>query len=265
MNPIELEMRLQDHICISFKSCQRQVYYSVLPATPKMRNFWFDGRLDLRKGDVVRILKAIIRGDDVRASRIENVTNGAKVASRIEGVLMTESPIELEEPIVGRITGIEIRSNDVTYFDLEEGVLIDDQVFVPAGESKRGHGVLEQVIRSEIEEYLKVCDPYVSCDTLDLLANSPQGTSILLLTDKIHSPQRFRDCIADLRDRSIDIDVRILKHLMHGRYMLTRGKGWTVDHSLKDFGKKDSLIHRLIGSSLLEENFDRRWAQATVL
>jgi hypothetical protein len=239
---------------------------SAYPSKPsQMRTFWYDGRLDLRRGDVVRILKAIVKGDEIRATRVENVSKGSSETSKIDGVLMSDQKVEFDEPIVGRVISVNIRSNNVTYVDIEEGVITDDQVFIQAGEPDRGIEVLAAIIANEVEDYLKVCDPYVSTVTLDLLARSPRETRILLLTNNIHGRKAFDTRLAELSRRGIVIRTKVLEGFAHGRYMLTQGRGWTVDHSLKDFGKKDSLIHRLKTSSELEENFDKRWTRATTL
>lgn len=52
---------------------------------------------------------------------------------------------------------------------------------------------------------------------------------------------------------------------LHDRYILTKGNGWSIGHSLKDFGTKDSLVIKLASSVDMESNFDDRWNKALLI
>lgn len=52
----------------------------------------------------------------------------------------------------------------------------------------------------------------------------------------------------------------------HDKFILTRGEGWSIGHSLKDFGSKDSYLTKMAASVDAESAFDDNWNQAmTVL
>ena len=53
---------------------------------------------------------------------------------------------------------------------------------------------------------------------------------------------------------------------LHDRFILTRGEGWSIGYSLKDFGSKNSYLAKMVGSVDAESAFDDNWNQAmTVL
>jgi hypothetical protein len=68
----------------------------------------------------------------------------------------------------------------------------------------------------------------------------------------------------DLRSRGHAVEIRLgKKDEMHGRYLITEGAAWMIDHSLKDFGTRDCAAARLSPSVReLEELFDMRWIRA---
>ena len=43
------------------------------------------------------------------------------------------------------------------------------------------------------------------------------------------------------------------------------GEGWTVGHSLKDFGTKPSLLTKLASSLEAERAFDENWIQTEIV
>ena len=49
---------------------------------------------------------------------------------------------------------------------------------------------------------------------------------------------------------------------IHHRLILTQGEGWNSDHSLKDFGTKDSQLIKLPSSIEAEDAFDDNWKQS---
>jgi len=89
----------------------------------RKRVMW-DGQLNVTKGDKIEILRGIIMRDiydsDIRATTIRNLTRDIKLRSRIEGTMMSESPIDFDPPMRGYAENIEVRSNNTTYFDIVE-------------------------------------------------------------------------------------------------------------------------------------------------
>lgn len=52
---------------------------------------------------------------------------------------------------------------------------------------------------------------------------------------------------------------------LHDRFIITRGEGWSVGHSLKDFGSKNSYLAKMVSSVDAESAFDDNWNQATMV
>jgi uncharacterized protein (TIGR02391 family) len=83
----------------------------------------WDANLQISKGDEIEITRGI--GDsntgDIRASVMKNVTTGREERSRIEGVLMTTMPEDINPPIKGIVREIRA-SSSATVFELVEGI-----------------------------------------------------------------------------------------------------------------------------------------------
>lgn len=103
--------------------------------------------------------------------------------------------------------------------------------------------------------YVKIWDPYISPDTIKLTSWIPANIDILILTDNIADEQQIKVEATSLKNRLL-----IKKgQAQHDRFVLTKGEGWHVGHSLKDFGTKHSRISKM-PSSVDEENaFDESW------
>jgi len=67
----------------------------------------FDGLLEVRRDQIVKIVRAVQGSDPLRASMVENLTTGQKQTSRIEGVMMANGPVPLTKPIIGRVISSE--------------------------------------------------------------------------------------------------------------------------------------------------------------
>ena len=213
---------------------------------------WYDGLLDLRKGDRVKIIKGIQEayGDyTLRVNDFDVVTTGAHHSSTFDSN-------QLKEPIVGKVINSDVsRGKEATFFEIVEGQF-DDHVFVTTGQFEKGQDVLRDILSSIRDEYVKIWDPYISVDDIKLISNIGNSKTILILTDSINDVEKVKQ-EAQLLPNRVLIKRRHDKD--HDRWILTKGEGWHVGHSLKDFGKKTSSITKLT-SSLQEENeFDEIW------
>jgi hypothetical protein len=144
---------------------------------------WINEAIELRKGDIVRIVRAI-REIPLRVTELENITTNVVITSKDEGIIMTRQPVTLAEPIIGKVISSTRGGNNVTSFVIDEGSY-QDYVFVRAGEKQKGENALSDILKNQIDTYVKISDPYISPDTIKLLSNVRSGTNILLLTDNI--------------------------------------------------------------------------------
>jgi len=82
----------------------------------------WDSGLQISKGDEVEILRGIVYGENnIRASVMKNLTTGREERSRIEGVLMTKMPTDLQPPIKGVVQSVRALATE-TEFNLIKGV-----------------------------------------------------------------------------------------------------------------------------------------------
>src|SRR2546425_9503117 len=147
---------------------------------------YIEGNLALRKGDVIRIRQGTKDGPLIRATEIENVTAGTTLHIQIDEKRIGEWPVVFEPEITGRVQGVDyMTDNDalVTSFSLATGVYIDDNRFFPAGSFQEGQDVLRRLLEGDMGGYIKITDPYMSPEGLDLTNSIRKGTVVRVLCD----------------------------------------------------------------------------------
>ena len=97
---------------------------------------WFNQAIELRKGDIVKIVRAFKDEAPLRVTVLENMTNPQVLESTDERVVMTKSPVTLPEPIIGKVISSTPKSNNTTSFVIEEGSY-QDHVLLELERSKR--------------------------------------------------------------------------------------------------------------------------------
>lgn len=131
----------------------------------------FYGLIDLRKGEIVKILKVFPDNRNlISATVIENLTTGQRFRSRYEGVIAANPSVLLANPIIGKV----IQSNNTGHDTSFEFVLgtYQDHVFVKAGERQKGQDALIDILKNQLHSYVKVCDPYINQETIKRISNA---------------------------------------------------------------------------------------------
>lgn len=142
--------------------------------------------------------------------------------------------------------------------------------FIQAGKVYSGKRFFEEEVISKLDGEVKICDPYCGVGTLDILAGITEGVKIYLLTQVIEDKEKFKRYLTHLTKEkpNIKIEVRIhSKSKLHDRYILCKDQCWSVGHSLKDLGKKDTIITQL-GEEVINAlhlAFNVRWKEAIPL
>jgi len=171
---------------------------------------------------------------------------------------------ELPEPIIGRVVSSRLQPStggtDTTFIVIEVGNLVD-YVFVKAGEVKKGQDALKEIFTHRTDEYVKICDPYISVETIKILSNAGNSITIDILTKDIKDINAVKNEADKLPNRII---IKKLSNIHH-RLILTKGEGWISDHTLKDFGKADSQLIKLASSIEAEDAFDENWIQSKTI
>jgi hypothetical protein len=148
----------------------------------------------------------------------------------------------------------------ILHLVIEEGSY-QDYVFIRAGEKQKGENALSDILKNQLEMYVKICDPYVSLDTSKLLSSVSSDINILILTNIIKEANTVKQEV-----RKINNKVSIRKGTgSHDRFVLTRGEGWSVGHSIKDFGSKTSYLAKMASSVDAESAFEDNWNQAMII
>jgi len=141
------------------------------------------------------------------------------------------------------------------------------EMIIPPGEPFSGSLRLKEILRS-IQGYAKIIDPYVDETTLELLLQIPEDLPIKLLTEHTGGEEKerqFRRACQRFKTERPRLQTRKCEpKLLHDRFILTQTQGWNVGSSLKDIGKKLSMIKEISIESKIEaeKKFDEIWRNA---
>ncbi len=124
---------------------------------------------------------------------------------------------------------------------------------------------VEEVLRS-LKGEIRICDTYVDSKTLDFLAEIKGASTVQLLTENVQDSGRLkRDLAAFQKEHAVPIEIRVsIPGRLHDRYVLHSDGMLLVGASLKDLGKKQSMIVALSSAFGLEvaRIFGRAWHDA---
>jgi len=130
-------------------------------------------------------------------------------------------------------------------------------------------GVRElESILGNVDGYVKIIDPYVDEETLNLLIHIPEKLSIRILTSFTggkDKESRFKKMCQKFRVERPRFEIRKCdQDLIHDRFILTKSKGWSVGTSLKDIGKKLSMIKEMSTQAKAETEkiFEQIWSNS---
>lgn len=180
----------------------------------------FDGNIDLRRGEIIKIIRAVPNDSFlIRATVFENITTGQTFKSHFEGVIAVNPPQTLAEPIIGKVKSVRNNSYSTT-FEIEPGIY-QDHIFVRAGEKEKGQDALIDILKNQLSTYVKIWDPYIGPDTIKLISNVPSNIDILILTENIADRPNV---IANLASITNKISIRKGSGF-HDRFILTKGEG----------------------------------------
>ena len=126
---------------------------------------------------------------------------------------------------------------------------------------------LKEILRS-VQGYAKIIDPYVDETTLEFLINIPKGLPIKVLTEYTggkEKERRFKRACQRFKVERPHFQIRKCKpKLIHDRFILTQTQGWSIGPSLKDIGKKLSMIKEISSQTKdeAEKVFDQIWSKS---
>ena len=80
---------------------------------------WDGEQLNVRPGEIIRILRGMRNNGNIRATTVEKVRAKTVLKSRVGG-LMVNPPIDFNPPILGKVVGNVSIQGETTYFELQE-------------------------------------------------------------------------------------------------------------------------------------------------
>ena len=141
------------------------------------------------------------------------------------------------------------------------------EIIIPPDKPFTGQRILTEIIE-KAQGYLWVMDSYVDRKTLDLLHDAPEGIPIRLLTCNTggaDKEKRFLRACKNLKVERSGFEIRKCdSKLIHDRFILTKNKGWTIGASLKDAGKKLTMITEMSieTSKKMQIHFEEIWKKS---
>lgn len=139
---------------------------------------------------------------------------------------------------------------------------LKSSILIEPGKPFTGKRIMVGNVMAHLKGEIRICDPYCGVRTLDILNEISGKNKILLLTQTLENKKRFLREFTDFKKEHPNIEIRIYKaREIHDRYILTKELAWLVGHSLKDLGKKETVITKLrkdVGNAL-QKAFNERW------
>lgn len=150
----------------------------------------------------------------------------------------------------------------------EEILVQQKEIVIAPGKPFTSVVKLKEILRI-LKGYVKIIDTYVDEMTLELLLSIPEELPIKVLTVYTGGKgkeQRFLRRCWGFKEERPQFEIRKCdKNLIHDRFVLDLNQGWSIGSSLKDLGKKMSMINVLSAESKKETEkiFDEIWIKST--
>jgi len=218
-------------------------------------------RTEGRHNSVVQEIRDFLSTISMKRKRLKEPNSGELVAK----IARAQDFVRIGTRIRRTIRAIESMLNRELIYNEEIPVQPGETVILPR-KPFTGSVKLKEILRS-LRGYAKILDPYVDERTLELLIAIPEGLPIKVLatyTGGRTTERRFvRTCKAFKAERP-RFEIRKSREI-HDRFILGEKKGWNIGSSLKDLGKRMSMINALSPGikKKAEEVFDKMWSRAT--
>jgi hypothetical protein len=144
------------------------------------------------------------------------------------------------------------------------------QILLPPGSPYTGFRKIEDLLK-KTTGHIKIIDPYVNEETLDILLSVPKNLPLFLLTTFTggeNKERRFVKLCKKFKAERSRFEIRKTdpKHI-HDRFILTKGKGWSIGTSLNSIGNKMSIITELLKNPRkeAEDIFEDLWTNSQKL
>ena len=219
--------------------------------------------IENRHDSIIQSIRAFLSSISINRKNISE-PNSHRLVAKID---RAQEYVRIDTKI--RRTVIALRSigkNSLIYIEDIPTQQISGQTLVSPGKPFTGSIRIKEILKS-CKGYVKVFDPYIDETTLELLLSIPAGIPTRLLTVFTggEEERRLRRTYRKFKEERPQFEMKKCKSgLIHDRFILTETQAWNVGSSLKDFGKKLSVITELSTElkSNVEKTFDDIWKKA---
>jgi dihydrofolate reductase len=141
---------------------------------------------------------------------------------------------------------------------------------IKSGETFSGRRLLEEMIFSKLKSDVKVCDPYVDVNTIDLFRAVTSKTKVRLLTSSVSSERQMVTEIGNFMTQYPDITIEVAidkKKTLHDRYLIFHQGAVSFGTSLNHLGRRDTIVSWIPDDikEALSEVFEVRWNESQLL
>jgi hypothetical protein len=139
-----------------------------------------------------------------------------------------------------------------------------DEMLIPAGHYFTGQRWVKEILAGAAKS-VDIIDLYIGSELFDRIDDADINVDIRVITQKCASSPSYYNAFAQAY--SGKIELRNLKPgVLHARIIIVDGtSGYTIDHSLKDLGKKDAHIKKIADVVSELRLFEKRWAEGTTV
>jgi hypothetical protein len=137
------------------------------------------------------------------------------------------------------------------------------QRLVHSGEFFEANLILRRIFETARTQ-IDVIDPYVGFRMLVLLSVMRDAVKIRIIHNPVHTKAADIQALRDFKKQFGSVEVKVLQGDLHDRFIIVDNTtAYTLGHSLKDLGSKDTVITLAPDSLPIIELFKKRWQQAT--
>lgn len=220
--------------------------------------------IDSRHSSLVQSAGSFLSSISVKRKNLKE-PNSPKLVAKLDRV---QEFVKLETRIRRTITALKSIVNKplISNKDIRTRYVAQETMVLP-GKPFTGSMRIKEILQG-IQGYAKIIDPYVDGVTLEFLLGIPKGLPVKLLTAHTggkDKERRFQRACRRLKVERPQFEVRKCQpKLIHDRFILTRTQGWSIGSSLKDIGKKLSVITEMSTQTKheVEDTFDKIWIKS---
>ena len=220
--------------------------------------------IESKHDSVIQSIRAFLSSVSIKTKNIAE-PNSHRLVAKID---RAQEYVRIDTKIRRTVIALESMGEKSLIYSKDIPALqISKETLVSPGKPFTGSIKIKEILKS-CRGYVKVIDPYINEATLELLINIPEGVPTRLLTAFTGGEEKEgkrKRTYRKFKEERPEFEIKKCRsNLIHDRFILTKTHGWNVGSSLKDFGKKLSIITELSTEAKgnVEKKFDGIWREA---